>query len=370
MRRIQDLQSAKRHWSAFGAKPPQPELFDLLRRAGHNLAAAVGSLDELLRVWPEDRGLRAEITRIEHEGDRITHKIVNRLQTSKLTPFDREDAYALAGAIDDVVDDVEEVSEQLAIKHVEAPMDQAQQLAGVLRDSGRALAATLDGLERLERRRGAPRGDPNARARGRPALPRRSRGAVRQRDRPDVRPPLEGHLRCARGRDRQLPHRAATGSRASSSSTRSRGRDAEQSSRADAASSAGRARGGWISSSSGAGWSASSAPTANQLIEPATGLEVEVEPERVDPRALIGGPPARPEVVVDVEEARRGRGPARPSGAARSGGGRRRRSRGRCRGRARRRASRAGGRARGPRAGSPRPSPVPGRPERGSRARA
>ena len=149
MRRIQDLQSAKRHWSAFGAKPPQPELFDLLRRAGHNLAAAVGSLDELLRVWPEDRGLRAEITRIEHEGDRITHKIVNRLQTSKLTPFDREDAYALAGAIDDVVDDVEEVSEQLAIKHVEAPMDQSQQLAGVLRDSGRALAATLDGLERL-----------------------------------------------------------------------------------------------------------------------------------------------------------------------------------------------------------------------------
>ena len=53
-------------------------------------------------------------------------------------------------ALDDVVDDIEEVSEQLALREVEAPMEQAQQLAGVLRDSGRALSNALDGLEDLE----------------------------------------------------------------------------------------------------------------------------------------------------------------------------------------------------------------------------
>ena len=135
---------------AFGAKPPQPQMFGLLRDGGRNLANAATVLDELLRVWPEDRGLRAEITRHEHEGDRLTHKLVNQLRLAKMTPFDREDIHSLAGAIDDVVDDIEEVSEQLAIKHVEAPMEQAQQLAGVLRDSGRALSAALDGLEQLE----------------------------------------------------------------------------------------------------------------------------------------------------------------------------------------------------------------------------
>ena len=150
MPHIQDLQSARRHWNAFGAKPPQVEMFGLLRSSGHNLANAVTALDELLRSWPEDRGLRAEITRLEHEGDRLTHKLVNRLRVSKMAPFDREDIHALAGAIDDVVDDVEEVSEQLAIKHVEAPMEQAQELAGVLRDSGRALCSALDGLEKLD----------------------------------------------------------------------------------------------------------------------------------------------------------------------------------------------------------------------------
>lgn len=120
--------------------------FELLRSAGHNLAHGTELLDELLRTWPEDRGLRGLIGRCEEEGDRLTHKIVNQLRESKLSRFDREDVFALAGAIDDVVDDVEEVSEQLALKHVEAPMEQAQQLAGVLRDSGRELAAALDEL--------------------------------------------------------------------------------------------------------------------------------------------------------------------------------------------------------------------------------
>ncbi len=125
-------------------------MFGLLRSGGHNLANAATVLDELLRTWPEDRGLRAEITRLEHEGDRLTHKIVKQLRDSRLGPFDREDIHSLAGAIDDVVDDIEEVSEQLVIKHVEAPMSQAQQLAGVLRDSSRALSGALDSLETLD----------------------------------------------------------------------------------------------------------------------------------------------------------------------------------------------------------------------------
>mgnify|MGYP002336233705 CR=1 FL=1 len=105
---------------------------------------------ELLTSWPEDRGLRDEITRREHEGDRLTHKVINTLRKSKMTPFDREDVYALAGAIDDVVDDIEEVSEQLALREIDAPTEQSQSLAGVLRDSVRALSKALESLESLE----------------------------------------------------------------------------------------------------------------------------------------------------------------------------------------------------------------------------
>ena len=212
-------------------------------------------------------------------------------------------------------------------------MEQAQQLAGVLRDSGRALCSRPRRAREARRRRRAPEEIRDARARGRPALPGRARLAVRQRDRPDVRPPLEGHLRCAGGGDRPLPDRRQQ--------HREHRRQAllaavatPSSSRADAASSAGRARGGWISSSSGAGWSASSAPTCDPVDRALAGREVEVEPQRVDARALIGGAPARAEVVVDVEDARdvedRRDHPVQ-RGPAEAGD---RRWRGRCRGRA------------------------------------
>jgi predicted phosphate transport protein (TIGR00153 family) len=141
---------SRKRWEAFGAKPPQAHIFELLRSAGRNAADCGGMVYELLLTWPEDRGIREEITRREHEGDRLTHKVINGLRISKLTPFDREDIFALAGAIDDVVDDIEEVSEQLALREVEAPMEQAQELSGVLRDSGRALSRALDGLETLD----------------------------------------------------------------------------------------------------------------------------------------------------------------------------------------------------------------------------
>ena len=141
---------SRKRWEAFGAKPPQAEIFELLRAAGRNAAASAVLVEELLRSWPEERGIREEITRLEHEGDRLTHKVVNTLRLSKLAPFDREDIHALAGAIDDVVDDIEEVSEQLAMKRVEAPMEQSQALAGVLRDCGRELCAALEDLESLE----------------------------------------------------------------------------------------------------------------------------------------------------------------------------------------------------------------------------
>ncbi len=144
------LRSSLRRWEAFGAKPPQTEIFELLRVAGRNARLAAELMDDVMRTWPDDRGQRERISACEAEGDRVTHKIINRLRVSKMTPFDREDIFALAGAIDDVVDDVEEASEQLATKHVEAPMEQAQHLAGVLRDCGRELAAALDDLEPLE----------------------------------------------------------------------------------------------------------------------------------------------------------------------------------------------------------------------------
>jgi predicted phosphate transport protein (TIGR00153 family) len=96
--------------------------------------------------WPESRDLRGQITWCEQEGDRITRQIIQRLHQSRIAPLDRRDIYALAEAIDDVVDEIEEVSEEMALYGIEAPVEQAQQLATVVRDSARVVRPVLERL--------------------------------------------------------------------------------------------------------------------------------------------------------------------------------------------------------------------------------
>jgi hypothetical protein len=122
-------------------------LSSLFTKAGKNLTVAGERAYELLMSWPEDRGLGDEIGHCEQEGDQLTREIIHRLHRSRITAEDRGDLHALAEAIDDVVDEIEEASEDLAAYGIEAPMEQAQQLAGVVRDSARALGRALDGLD-------------------------------------------------------------------------------------------------------------------------------------------------------------------------------------------------------------------------------
>jgi uncharacterized protein len=122
------------------------EFFKLFARAGANLQTTGELVHELLATWPDRRSLRDDITRCEQEGDRLTRQIIERLHQRRAAPFDRRDVHALAEAIDDVVDEIEEVSEEMAVYDIEAPMDPALELAAVVRDSGRAVRRALDRL--------------------------------------------------------------------------------------------------------------------------------------------------------------------------------------------------------------------------------
>jgi predicted phosphate transport protein (TIGR00153 family) len=125
------------------------ELFALFREAGANAARAAELLDELMRTWPDDRGLQREVLLCEQEGDRITHDVIHRLHRSRHVPLDGGDLFALASAIDDVVDYTEEAADFLGLYQVEAPMEQAQQLTGVLREASGVLADALGRLSHL-----------------------------------------------------------------------------------------------------------------------------------------------------------------------------------------------------------------------------
>jgi predicted phosphate transport protein (TIGR00153 family) len=126
--------------------PKDRQLLDLLGAAAANVSRAAGLLDQVMKGWPDRRELVREILICEQEGDRITHDVIHLLNTSKVTAIDRGDILALASALDDVVDYAEEAADFLGLYKIEAPMEQAEQLTGVLRDAARNLDHALAAL--------------------------------------------------------------------------------------------------------------------------------------------------------------------------------------------------------------------------------
>ena len=127
----------------FSLLPRDSTFFDLFIEAGQNTVHASRLLDQMMHQWPEEGGLPREIVKAEQEGDRITHDIVKRLNSTFVTPIDREDIYGLATQMDDIVDFTEEAADFLGLYQIEAPMEQAGALTKVLVAACEQLAAGL-----------------------------------------------------------------------------------------------------------------------------------------------------------------------------------------------------------------------------------
>ena len=126
--------------------PRDRQFFNLFEEAGRNILRAAELLDQMLRNFPEGPDLSRDILICEQEGDRITHDIIRRLNKTFVTPIDREDVYALASALDDIVDFIEEVADYLGLYKIEAPMEQSQRLASILLEASRAIAECMPRL--------------------------------------------------------------------------------------------------------------------------------------------------------------------------------------------------------------------------------
>ncbi|MBK5230140.1 MAG: DUF47 family protein [Thermoleophilia bacterium] len=111
------------------------EFFDLFERAAANAERAAGLLVEMIDSYPERADLAREILRCENEGDSITHTVIRKLADATRPPIPKSAAHRLATALDDVVDYTEQIADSFNLYKIEAPMDQALQLAQVLAES-------------------------------------------------------------------------------------------------------------------------------------------------------------------------------------------------------------------------------------------
>ena len=127
--------------------PQKRQFFDLFTQASANAQSIARVLVDLLDDWPESREKLRDIRELEHEGDRLTHEVINLLNRTFVTPFDRDDMYRLASVIDDVCDHIDEAADNIDAYEVRNVPEKARQQAEVIY---RAASRLHEAVERLE----------------------------------------------------------------------------------------------------------------------------------------------------------------------------------------------------------------------------
>jgi len=126
--------------------PREESYFDLFDVVVDNVAHAAALLLDLVEDFVDPEMKAKRLVEAEHEGDRLTHAILSRLNSTFITPFDREDIQALAGQLDDVVDAIEAAADMMVLHKIMEPLDAVVEQARLI---DRAARATADGLRNL-----------------------------------------------------------------------------------------------------------------------------------------------------------------------------------------------------------------------------
>jgi predicted phosphate transport protein (TIGR00153 family) len=130
--------------------PQTREFYTLFDRAAQNLVATSRLLLDLMESYPERRDLVDEIKDREHDGDSVTHEIVQLVNKTFVTPIDGEDIYDLATALDDVCDYMDQVADELNTYGVDEVPPEAIAQAGVILKAVEKLADAIARLEGLK----------------------------------------------------------------------------------------------------------------------------------------------------------------------------------------------------------------------------
>jgi predicted phosphate transport protein (TIGR00153 family) len=129
-------------------RPTKTTFYDMFTDSADNLVDGIRLMSALLAAAPGDRQVIAsKIRDCEHAGDDATHRILRELNSTFVTPFDREDIYRLASRLDDVMDFVEAASDLVVLYDLD---DLPSELTAITEVLQQAAVTTAEGLRRLQ----------------------------------------------------------------------------------------------------------------------------------------------------------------------------------------------------------------------------
>ena len=104
---------------ALRLRPTDTSFYDLFTTSAQHLVTGAGLLAEMLGEGADREDVAKRMREAEHVADETTHAIVRKVNSTFVTPFDREDIYSLASGLDDVMDDLDEVVDLILLYEVD-----------------------------------------------------------------------------------------------------------------------------------------------------------------------------------------------------------------------------------------------------------
>jgi uncharacterized protein len=119
----------------FGFIPKEEKFFKLFKDMTENIIVGAKLLKDMLDNFENPLESQRRIKDIEHKGDSLTHEIIQTLNKTFITPLDREDIYALASKLDDILDLIDASAQRIIMYNVEAIPPEAKSLGFIILQS-------------------------------------------------------------------------------------------------------------------------------------------------------------------------------------------------------------------------------------------
>lgn len=138
--------------------PRDEQFFTLFAEAAENGLAGARVLNDIVRIEASSERVE-ELNRLEQVGDSLTHKIFQALNSTFVTPIDRDDIHILASELDDFIDDINDAGLRLGLNHLGEVTDMTRRLADILVAQAERLAHVMPLLDAMNKNRDAVRND-------------------------------------------------------------------------------------------------------------------------------------------------------------------------------------------------------------------
>lgn len=131
----------------FSLFPKEQNFFVLYRRQAALVRQGCDQLHEMMEKFDDLEGRARRLKEVEHEADIVTHELFERLNSTFITPFEREDIHDLASGLDDVLDGVEAIGSRLVLFNIRKPTPEATRLTAIVAACGAQIEQAIQSLK-------------------------------------------------------------------------------------------------------------------------------------------------------------------------------------------------------------------------------